>query len=93
MFDFHGFKKDLIKQVVSDEAIVALDPSYIPKTGKSTFGLGRFWSGVAGFVKIGLDICGFAIVDVGNNAALHLKTGKLLQRASCLRGVKLTVTL
>jgi hypothetical protein len=85
-FDFLGFNKDLIKQVVSNEAVVALDPSYIPKSGKSTFGLGRFWSGVAGSVKIGLDICGFAVVDVVNNTALHLKAwqtpsaGELLEK-------------
>ena len=85
-FDFLGFNMDLIKQVVSNEAVVALDPSYIPKSGKSTFGLGRFWSVVADSVKIGLDICGFAVVDVVNNTALHLKAwqtpsaGELLEK-------------
>jgi len=57
-FDFLGFNKDLIIQVVSNASVIALDPSYIPKSGKSTFSLGRFWSGVAGSVSIGLDICG-----------------------------------
>jgi hypothetical protein len=63
----------LINQVVSDERIIAFDPSYIPKAGKSTYGLGRYWSGVAGAAKWGLDICGFAVVDIVNNTALHLK--------------------
>ena len=49
------------------------DPSYIPKAGKSTYGRGRYWSGVAGAAKWGLDICGFAVVDIVNNTALHLK--------------------
>jgi hypothetical protein len=71
-FDFFSFNKELINQVVSEERIVALDPSYIPKSGKSTYGRGRFWSGVAKATKWGLDICGFAVVDVVNNTALHL---------------------
>lgn len=71
-FDFHSFNKELINQVVSDERVVALDPSYIPKAGKSTYGRGKFWSGVAKTAKWGLDICGFAVVDIVNNTALHL---------------------
>jgi len=72
-FDFFSFNKLLIKQTVSRETIIALDPSYIPKAGKSTYGRGRYWSGVAGAAKWGLDICGFAVVDIINNTALHLK--------------------
>ncbi len=72
-FDFLSFNKQLINQTVSTETVIALDPSYIPKAGKSTYGRGRYWSGVAGAAKWGLDICGFAVVDILNNTALHLK--------------------
>ena len=72
-FDFFTFNKQLINQVSSGETIIAFDPSYIPKAGKSTYGRGRYWSGVAGAAKWGLDICGFAVVDIVNNTALHLK--------------------
>ncbi len=71
-FDFLKFNKILIDRIVSDERIVAFDPSYIPKAGKSTYGRGKYWSGVAKAAKWGLDICGFAVVDVINNTALHL---------------------
>lgn len=71
-FDFFSFNKLLINQSSSNERIVALDPSFIPKAGKSTYGRGRFWSGVAKATKFGLDICGFAVVDIVNNTALHL---------------------
>lgn len=71
-FDFLSFNKQLINQVASTERIVALDPSYIPKAGKATYGRGKFWSGVAKAAKWGLDICGFAVVDIVNNTALHL---------------------
>jgi hypothetical protein len=71
-FDFFVFNKHIINQVVSGERVVALDPSYIPKAGKSTYGRGKFWSGVAKAAKWGLDICGFAVIDIVNNTALHL---------------------
>ena len=71
-FDFFSFNKLLIDQVAPTERIVALDPSYIPKAGKCTYGRGRYWSGVAKAAKWGLDICGFAVVDIINNTALHL---------------------
>lgn len=72
-FDFLSFNKELINQVASDQRIIAIDPCYIPKAGKSTYGRGKYWSGVAGTAKWGLDICGFAVVDLVNNTALHLK--------------------
>jgi len=71
-FDFFAFNKQLINQVALGERLVALDPSYIPKAGKSTYGRGKYWSGVAKAAKWGLDICGFAVVDIVNNTALHL---------------------
>ena len=71
-FDFFAFNKLLINLVSSGERVIALDPSYIPKAGKSTYGRGKYWSGVAKAAKWGLDICGFAVVDIVNNTALHL---------------------
>lgn len=71
-FDFLSFNGHLIKQCVPGERIVVFDPSYIPKAGKSTYGMGRYWSGVAKSSKWGLEICGFAVVDIVNNTALHL---------------------
>lgn len=71
-FDFFSFNKQLINQVASSIRIVAFDPCYIPKAGKSTYGRGKYWSGVAKAAKWGLDICGFAVVDIVNNTALHL---------------------
>jgi hypothetical protein len=72
VFDFLSFNKQLIERIASDERVVALDPSYIPKAGKSSYGRGKYWSGVAKAAKWGLDICGFAVVDIVNNTALHL---------------------
>jgi len=71
-FDFFSFNKQIINKVTSTKRVVALDPSYIPKAGKSTYGRGKYWSGVAKAAKWGLDICGFAVVDIISNTALHL---------------------
>ena len=70
-FNFQEFNLTMIKERVS-ECIVAFDPSYISKSGKKTYGLGMYWSGCAGKAKWGLDICGFAAVDVALNTAFHL---------------------
>ena len=72
-FDFFAFNKHLTEEIVSKDRIIAFDPSYIPKSGKLTYGRGRFWSGSAKATKPGLEIGGFAVVDVENNTAFHLK--------------------
>jgi len=72
-FDFFAFNKYLTEGIVSKDRIIAFDPSYIPKSGKLTYGRGRFWSGSAKAAKLGLEIGGFAVVDVENNTAFHLK--------------------
>lgn len=71
-FDFITFNNQLIEGVIGDESIIAFDPSYIPKAGKKTPNIGRFWSGTANASKHGLEICGFAVVDVQNKNAFHL---------------------
>lgn len=72
-FDFLSFNMNLASRVISKDRILALDPCYIPKSGKETYGKGKFWSGCDKAAKWGLDICGFAVVDVENNTAFHLK--------------------
>jgi len=70
-FNFQRFNLSIIQARVK-ECIVAFDPSYIKKSGKKTFGLGMYWSGCAGKAKWGLDVCGFAAVDLTENTAYHL---------------------
>ena len=72
-FDFIGFNTELIKSNCSKHLINAFDPSYIPKSGKETEHLGMFWSGSSGKALRGLEIGGFAVVDVDNNTALSLE--------------------
>ena len=70
-FNFQDFNLAMIKERIT-ECIVAFDPSYIKKSGKKTYGLGMYWSGCASRAKWGLDLCGFAAVDINLNTAFHL---------------------
>ena len=53
--------------------VLLLDPCYIPKSGKETYGRGKFWSGLDKATKWGLDICRSALIDVIKNTTFHLK--------------------
>ena len=72
-FNFIEFNTELIKLHCSTHLINAFDPSYIPKNGKETEHLGMFWSGCSGKALRGLEIGGFAVVDIDNNTALSLE--------------------
>lgn len=72
IFNFQDFNRRLILNLKIKESIIAFDPSFITKSGKCTFGLGKYWSGCAKQAKWGLDICGFAVIDILQNTAFHL---------------------
>jgi hypothetical protein len=71
-FDFLAFNSALVTAHCSAERAITFDPSYLSKSGKHTYGLGRFWSGCAQQVKKGLELAGFCCVDLGQWTALHL---------------------
>ena len=71
-FDFEAFNLKLIDFACDEERIAVFDPSHISKSGKHTPGCGYFWSGCAGHTKWGLEIGGFAAVDIINNTAMNL---------------------
>ncbi len=52
---------------------IAIDPSYISKSGKKTPHIGTFWSGCASSMKHGLEIMGLALVDVHANNCMMLR--------------------
>ena len=72
-FDFLGFNCGLVHEHCGNHLTLAFDPSYVGKSGKTTPGLGYFWSGVAGKTKWGLEISGIAAVDIDNRTAFHLE--------------------
>ena len=70
-FDWFGFNFELIKQHFGKEIIAVFDPSYLKKSGKLTYGIGMFWSGVRQKALKGLEIGCLAFVDVAAGTALH----------------------
>jgi hypothetical protein len=69
--NFQDFNLTMIKDKIT-ECVVAFDPSFISKSGKCTYGIASYWSGCAKQTKRGLEICGFAAVDIAINTAFHL---------------------
>jgi hypothetical protein len=70
--ELKSFNEELIKTHGSGDNFVIFDPSFLPKSGKKTPRIGRFWSGCAQSVKRGLEIGGFAVGDLGHQTAFHL---------------------
>jgi hypothetical protein len=71
-FDFSTFNTELILAQGSGEYIIALDMSYIRKSGKSTQGVGKYWSGCSSRTEWGLEAGILAVVDVVNHTAFSL---------------------
>ena len=70
-FDWLSFNKELIDLANNpeEEMIVAIDASFIPKSGKNTYGFDRFWSGCANATKKGLEITCLALINIVTGAA------------------------
>lgn len=55
-----------------DDIAIAIDPSFISKAGKLTYGMGRFWSGVAQRVKRGLEIMAIGAISLSRHTCVML---------------------
>lgn len=65
---FHTF----FERLQQKECVAIFDPSYLSKSGKATFGVGKFWSGTARQVKKGLEIGCLALADVADGTAYSM---------------------
>jgi len=72
-FDFLKFNAELHHSKLSENCIVAFDPSYLPKSGKHTPHKGTFYSGCLGKATGGIEIGGLGIVDLRHNTAFSLE--------------------
>lgn len=70
-FPFSHFNELLIKEYCGKDLAILFDPSYISKSGKKTPGVSYFWSGCAGAMKWGMELCGIAVADMENHTAIH----------------------
>jgi hypothetical protein len=73
-FDFVSLNKAAILHVTpwEHEQALVLDASFVPKSGKKTYGLDRFWNGSHGRSEKGLEISALAWLDITANCAYAL---------------------
>ena len=73
-FDWPDFHQRVLTTALDprSELISAQDASFIPKSGKQTFGLGHFFNGCASRAERGLEISTLAVVDVTRRCAFTL---------------------
>ena len=71
-FDWTAFHRLTCQEVVTpkDVWLAAQDASFIPKSGKRTFGLGSFFNGCASRPERGLEISTLALINVTQRYAL-----------------------
>lgn len=67
--DFAALNRELIQQHGSGHFLLALDPTYLPKSGKMTPGLSRYWSGSAQKALWGLEASLLSVIDVEHRTA------------------------
>ncbi len=73
-FNFIKFNSLLIEQGIGNTVpiILAVDCSFISKSGKHTYGLDNFYHGSASKTEEGLEISAMAVVDVSRNISYSL---------------------
>jgi len=73
-FDWPDFHQRVITQALKGDSVMisAQDASFIPKSGKQTFGLGYFFNSCHSRPERGLEISTLAVVDVTRRCALTL---------------------
>ena len=92
-FDWFSFNRTFLEPARGHRIAIAIDPCYIPKSGKKTPGVDWFWSGCASAMKKGLEILGISIVDADARDSIFLKaeqtfTGKKRGRKpKCTKGM------
>lgn len=78
--DWLAANTDLAVRFCGPRRIIALDPTYLPKAGRHTAGVGYFHSGTAGKRQWGLEVTGLACVDLDDRVALHLDAVQTVDR-------------
>ncbi len=73
-FNFPQFNQLAIKQVINDESdlLLAQDASFLPKSGKQSYGLDRFWNGCTHRNERGQELSLIALVDLTRQTAFAL---------------------
>ena len=81
-FDWVSLNQAAITEAVPpehDQALV-MDASFVPKSGKPTYGLDRFWNGSHSRAEKGLEISTLAWLDITDNCAYCLVSSSTTKR-------------
>ncbi len=76
-FNWLSLKWYLVKQTLSHEVILVADETTVSKSGKSTYGVDYFYSGVYNRAIRGLSFLSFALVDVKDRKSYPLFTRQM----------------
>lgn len=87
---WNTFNRLLLAIIIPEgnELIAAQDASFIPKSGKRTFGLGQFFNGSASRPEKGLEVSVVSVVDITTNTAYALSAEQTLPGESKVCGRK-----
>lgn len=80
-FDWLNFNMNLAAnrfQYGMKRLAIAIDPSYVPKAGKKSAHIGRFWSGCASAIKHGLEVLGIGLIDADIRDCMMLRAVQTL---------------
>src|SRR5215467_146546 len=86
-FDWPDFHQRVLMTALDPgaELVSAHDASFLPKSGKQTFGLGHFFNGCASRAERGLEISTLAVVDVTRRYALTLAAAQTPPGAAAVK--------
>lgn len=89
-FNFPHLNAQMIQVAIPSTAVIvgAMDCSFVPKSGKKTYGLDWFYNGSASRSQKGLEISVIAVIDVAAHRGYSLS---VQQTPPALRDVKTTV--
>jgi len=80
-FNFENFNLAIKEErPVKGELVAAIDTSYLPKAGKKTFGLGKFYSSCLNKAVKGLEISEIALIDRGSQQAYAFSTRQTVEQ-------------
>jgi len=78
--DWLSIKWRMIKSEIGKEVILVADETTVSKAGKSTYGLGYFYSGLQNRAIKGVQFLSFSLVDVKSRRAYPLLSKQLKQK-------------
>ena len=83
-FDWMGHNIELMKMrfTPGSRKAIAIDASFIKKSGNKTPHIGKFWSGCEGAAKRGPKILGIGVIDIDEHDCMMLSAGQTPDKAA-----------